>query len=1110
MNRQMLVVANSRPGAFSTIGAAVAQADDGATITVHPGRYEENLVLNKRVTISAEQAGTVVVHAQQGSVLVVSGSGAQLRGLTLFGADPDLASIDVHKGQLALDRCQVSGASWTSVLARLAGSVAMRDCEVSSTAGAGMVVTGATPSTVENTVVGEVATSAVLVAETGSLTMRRCVLRQPEGNGVCVNGQASCVLEGSEIIGAGKPALATEQSGSLTVRQTTVRDSRNVDLFLRGDGAVLIEESTFVGAAVQSAHITASSAPVFRNCTFSGAEQIGIQVTGGAAPRLLDCLVHDTPIGVRVDGGASPTFETLVVRATSDRIAVVTEGAAAGFIGLRADLSDGAGIRVEAGGQANFAELELNAASTAALDIDGDSQVTVSNARIGTTAEVGVVLSGRARATFSGLTLRGGGLYVAGGEAVLRDSEVTGVSGAGLRVASGARLTATQCRVSDVRGHGVHIEPGGRAALKQCEVLRNGADGVYADTAEPVELRQCVIQGNAGEAVHHPAQHQVTMSETSTGDRAPEPTRRTTMVAAPPPQSPTEPDTNGSGDPATVGSASTALSGALAELHGLIGLTGVKHEVTGLINLIKMSQRRQELGLPMPPMSRHLVFAGPPGTGKTTVARLYGSVLAELGILAKGHMVEAARADLVGQYIGSTAIKTTELITKAIGGVLFIDEAYTLTASTGGSGPDFGQEAVDALMKMMEDHRDELVVIVAGYSQLMNKFLASNPGLASRFTRNIEFPNYSVDELVTITTNLCTKHYYELTDDAVTTLYTYFERVPKDGSFGNGRVARRLFESMVNSQASRLASSRPTRDNELNRLIGSDLSSELMELDALPAAAEEGVNTATADPWAALQASRSWHRLTDFVGADSIRQSVGAAVLQLAALRGERRSIGRQGNAIIAGRPGSGRREFARLYAQALAELHIVPTGHIVRAALSDELCPQWPGQSNSLANRVVADAAGGMLVLDWDDADCDHAEVAEAITEALREAPPDLVVVLIGVHAAVAGLVASAPELAELLPLRWAVPEYSQDELGELAVRYLLQRGHEVPDDVRAALRQRVIELPERTAAAAHRMSAQLARTAAARTLTLADLGDFSRSSAGSARLIGGLAAVG
>ncbi|WP_143162953.1 AAA family ATPase, partial [Couchioplanes caeruleus] len=691
-------------------------------------------------------------------------------------------------------------------------------------------------------------------------------------------------------------------------------------------------------------------------------------------------------------------------------------------------------------------------------------------ATIDAAAEAGVTVAGSAHATMSGLTLRGGGLLVtASGRAVVRDSEVGSAPGAGIRVTGFGTLTATQCRIRDSRGYGVHVEPGGRATLRQCEMLHNAGDGVHADPADSVELTECVVQNDASPAGPVPeerAEDRQDDVEEAAGDE---------------------------------------LSGALAELHTLIGLSGVKKEVTGLVNLIKMAQRRQRMGLPMPPMSRHLVFAGPPGTGKTTVARLYGSVLAELGILAKGHMVEAARADLVGQYIGSTAIKTTELVTKALGGVLFIDEAYTLTASTGGSGPDFGQEAVDALMKMMEDHRDELVVIVAGYSALMEKFLASNPGLASRFTRTIEFPNYSVDELVTITSNLCRKHYYELTDDGLQNLIQYFERVPKDETFGNGRVARKLFEAMVNNQASRLALSRPARDTELNRLTGADLTGELAQLDALPDAPAAGPATAS-DPAAALTTSRAWRRLTDAVGVAGIRQSAGAAVLRLAAARAARRPIGRTGNVILAGRRGTGRRHFARLYAQALAELDVLPSGHVTYARLTDELCPQWPGQGRILARQALTDAAGGMLVLNCDGADDSRGDLAEGLGEALAEAPGDLVVVLTGEPTAVARVLAAAPELAAHFPERWDVADYTVPDLAEIAVRHLVRRGHDVPDEVRTALLARVADLPERTVAAAHRLSEQLARTASARTLTMADLGE----AAASPRITGGLAAVG
>jgi len=1103
MNRQVLVVGGGEPGALSTIGAAIARAGDDVTISVHAGRYEENLQISKRVSIvAADGPDTVVVHAATGSVLVVNGAGVSVSGLHLSCDDESLAAVDVYHGEVALDGCRVDGRSWTTILARLQGSLAARGCRIGSAKGAGIVVTAARPSTVEDTVFDDVASSAVVVTESGRLTLRRCRAVGVAGNGVCVNGDAVCVLEGCEIVDAAKPAVVVEQRGSLTAARLTVSGSANVDLFLRGSGQVTITRSSFTGATAQSAHVAEGSQARFTDCTFSSSGRIAIQATGGATPHFTDCTILDTPVGVLADAGSRPTFEGLTLRGTTERVATVS-GATVEFIRLQAEITQGEGIVVEGAAQAQFRGVTLDAGKTAGIDARDDAKVTVTDARITTSAEAAIKLSGRAVATLASVRLSGGGLLAGDGTAAtVRDSEVHEPPADGIRVCAGAMLTATRTRIRSARRHGVRVEPAGRLTLTECELLDSAADGVHVESDQPVQLTGCTIRGSGGSPVHQPERHQVTVDALDDGARATAPRTPAPEQRPAPEQEAATPSGEGQG----LGDRSE-MPGALGELDTLIGLDGVKKEVTGLINLIKMSEMRRRMGLPMPPMSRHLVFAGPPGTGKTTVARLYGAVLAELGVLARGHMIEAARADLVGQYIGSTAIKTTELVTKAVGGVLFIDEAYTLSTGSGGAGPDFGREAIDALMKMMEDQRDELVVIVAGYSELMEQFLDSNPGLASRFTRTIEFPNYSVDELVTIATNLCSKHYYELTDDAVEALHTYFERVPKGPTFGNGRVARKLFEAIVNNQASRLALAPPSRDTELNRLTGADLGPELAQLrDAQPSQAQPDAAT---DPSAALQASHAWRRIGELSGLTAVRQATGANVLKLADMKNRRRGYANQGNVILAGQRGSGRHEIARLYAQALSELGVVSTGQVVPVAFTRELCAQWPGQARSLVAQAVRDAEGGVLVVDYDSGEGDDPiEVAEALAASLA-APGDPVVVLTGEPAALTALFRQVPALRDGFVEQWDFPAFSKAELAAIAVRYLVRRGHEVPDDVRTALAGLVADLPEQTVIAAHRLSALLARTAAARTLTVADISGLTAYGLAD-RAEGGLASVG
>lgn len=295
-------------------------------------------------------------------------------------------------------------------------------------------------------------------------------------------------------------------------------------------------------------------------------------------------------------------------------------------------------------------------------------------------------------------------------------------------------------------------------------------------------------------------------------------------VETPPPDAATP---QGSSSPASIGKdgpSADEVATLVEELNSLIGLAPVKREVASLVNLIRVRTMRKEMGLPITALSLHCVFTGAPGTGKTTVARLLARILRALSVLAKGQLVEVDRAELVGGYVGQTALKTDAVVKQALGGVLFVDEAYSLVQGER-TQHDFGREAVDTLLKLMEDHREELVVIAAGYRDEMERFVESNPGLKSRFTRFIDFPDYSPEELFAIFASLAAESHYELSDEAVAAARDYFGRAhaERGANFGNGRFVRNAFEQAVSRQADRLAATAAPSRADLCTLEASDV-----------------------------------------------------------------------------------------------------------------------------------------------------------------------------------------------------------------------------------------------------------------------------------------------
>lgn len=471
-------------------------------------------------------------------------------------------------------------------------------------------------------------------------------------------------------------------------------------------------------------------------------------------------------------------------------------------------------------GQLTLRGMTIRAAQTAVRATN--ARLELDNCTLAGGDGAAVMLTDRTTFTIVDCTIEASrqGMVVEDSTGTVSRTSISDIADDGVIVRIGAEPTFRDTRISGCGQRGMYVYQFGKPTLEACEIADTGADGLAVAHQSMPMLSRCHIHDTNGVGLSFASGTSGEVHSCKLENTAEPP-----MLIADDAQVKVVEGAaaTGVGSAGSVGGDAEKVESLLAELDNMVGLDGVKAEVRAIIDEIQVNEWRRSAGLNVGAVSNHLIFAGAPGTGKTTVARIYGQLLAALGVLPGGPLREVSRRDLVGQYIGHTAEKTAAVFDDTRGGVVFLDEAYTLSRQAGGGGNDFGQEAIDTIVKMMEDLRNEIAVIAAGYTKEMHYFLDANPGLASRFVKTIEFENYSPEQLTLIVTRMVDAGDYTLESGAAPLLTSYFAAVADDPNFGNARDARKLFESLRKIQSQRLRTLGRTPDlSELRALTIAD------------------------------------------------------------------------------------------------------------------------------------------------------------------------------------------------------------------------------------------------------------------------------------------------
>ncbi len=1018
-------VAPNKRGCLSSIQQAIASAKPGATITIDAGEYSEPLFVDRPLSLVASSGGAIV-GSNAGPALTVGPVDLSVSGLTFRCGKADTPTIRIRNGRATLLDCKVLAASGCAVDVS-GGSLAAIRSHFSADRWIGIAVSDNGTLDLRSSTVARCGQSGIRI-ENATARLDATQLTDCGGSCLYVPGSGRASLISCDLSSSSSPLLWTGPGGTVELENCHLHDTS-------GGGILCTERSSVKAAHCRFADISAGQPAVaarsgakiqlmhgsFTSCNFA------IRAEGGAHVEVADFVV---------EGGQVSIFDAAVLAMRDgvirdpDNHALTCERGVCRLddVSIEAPGCRGYVVHEAQGGDITLRNVTLRGGLSGGIAVYGKALLescSVSDVPVGIS-----VWDGRLTATDLAVSSAGDGIVVRERSVVrLENTNVQDIRKWGVYVeGTGSSLIARSLQISHVGLDGIAFQGGGDGDVDGVVIDDCGRDGVLVGEGSSPRLQSLEVHGAAGMNVRAYAGYSVQL-----GNGA----------------EPLRPASASSRTPESPSAASTEA--LLAELDALTGLSGVKRDVTDMINFVELERRQREAGIATEPIGRHVVFSGPPGTGKTTVARLYAKLLAAEGVLATGHLNEVSAADLISPNVGGTAQLTTQQFMKARGGVLFVDEAYAL-AQQAGAAVDFGAEAITALVKLMEDYRSEVVVIFAGYAAKMESLLATNPGLASRFTKIIHFDSYTVDELVEIFRARVASLGLRCDDGTVDAARAALARMDRGASFGNARVVREMVDKARVAMAGRLAGRPAATQEDLITLQQSDIRD-----DAIGRVADVS-GQAVAELRAELNA---------MIGLSGVKRQV-EDLIDVLAFQARQREAGLETTPIsphlvFAGAPGTGKTTVARLYGRLLAALGMLRDGHVVEVSRAD-LVVGYVGQTATKTTQMFREASGGILFVDEayslvaaGGAFQDFGqETIDTLVKLMEDHRGDTLVIVAGYTEKMREFLAANPGLGSRFAVTILFEDYSETELLEIFRHLATAHGLQVDPGAEPALLDR------------------------------------------------------